>query len=162
MKRIMENKNDKNNFHELLLKAERYCAYQERCSYEVRQKMKEFDANEEDVEKIIASLQEDDYMNDERFARLFASGKFRIKRWGKNKIRAELRMKHLPDEFIKNGLDAIDESDYLKTIEHLIKKKSKEVKSKNAKDRSRKILMNLLSKGFESELIWKVLKEPGA
>jgi regulatory protein len=71
-------------------------------------------------------------------------------------------MKHLPDEFIKNGLDAIDESDYLKTIEHLIKKKSKEVKSKNAKDRSRKILMNLLSKGFESELIWKVLKEPGA
>ncbi len=151
--------NEKNNFHELLMRAERFCAYQERCSYEVTQKLKEFDADENTTEKIIASLREDDYLNDERFAQLFTSGKFRIKRWGKNKIRAELRMKKIPDTLIKKGLDSINESDYIKTIEHLIKKKEREVKSKNPKDKTKKILMNLLSKGFESELVWKFLKK---
>jgi regulatory protein len=146
-----------NIFHDLLLKAERFCSYQERCSHEVRQRMKEFDADENTTEEIVKSLQENDYLNDERFAKLFASGKFRIKRWGKNKIRAELKMKKVPDPFIKNGLDAINMEEYKKTIEHLVKRKEKEVKSKDSKDKARKILMFLLSKGYESELIWKSL-----
>lgn len=150
---------EKNKFHELILKAERFCAYQERCSYEVRQKLKELRANESETEKIIASLQEDDFQNDERFALLFTSGKFRIKRWGKNKIRAELRMKKIPDALIKKGLDVINEEDYLKTLRELAKKKEREVKSKNSKDKNQKIGMFLLSKGFESDLIWKILKQ---
>ncbi len=153
--------NTENNFHELLLKAERFCAYRERCSYEIKQKLKESDATEEQTEKIMASLSEDEYFSDERFAKLFVSGKFRIKRWGKNKLRAELRMKKLPDTFIYNALDSIDEDEYMKTIEHLIAKKSKEVKSKSAKDKTRKVAMYLLSKGFESELVWKALKQTG-
>jgi len=154
----MEKKGE-NELRQLLFKAERFCAYRERCSYEVRQKLKELEADEEETTKIIASLQEDDFLNDERFALLFTSGKFRIKRWGKNKIRAELRMKKVPDNFIYNALDAIDEDEYKNTIEHLIKKKEREVKSKSPKDKAQKIGMYLLSKGFESELIWKALKE---
>ena len=149
---------EKNNFHELLLKAERFCAYQERCSYEVKQKLKELSADENETEKIIASLQEDDYQNDERFAILFTSGKFRIKRWGKNKIRAELRMRKIPDALIKKGLDAINEADYLKTLQELANKKERETKSKDKKSKKQKIVMFLLSKGYESELIWKILK----
>src|ERR1035437_6899743 len=103
---------EKNNFHDLLIKAERFCAYQERCSLEVKQKLKELRADESETEKTIASLREDDFQNDERFALLFTSGKFRIKRWGKNKIRAELRMRNIPEAFIKKGLDAINEDDY--------------------------------------------------
>lgn len=148
-----------NDFRALLLKAERFCAYRERCSYEIIQKLKEFNADEKTIQKITDSLKEDDYLNDERFARLFASGKFRIKRWGKNKIRAELRMKKVPDPFIYNALDALDEKEYMETIEHLIAKKSREVKAKNAQDRTRKIAMYVLSKGFESELVWKALKQ---
>lgn len=149
----------KNNFNDLLLKAERFCAYRERCTFEIKQKMKELNAQEGETEKVIASLQEDNYLSDERYARLFTSGKFRIKRWGKNKIRAELRMKKIPDSLIYNALDTLDEDEYQKTIEHLIKKKEREVKSKNAKDKIRKIAMFLLSKGFESELVWKALKQ---
>ncbi len=148
----------KNRMHDLLLKAERYCSYRERCNYEVKQKMKELGANDSEIEKIIASLEEDEYLNDERFAKLFASGKFRIKRWGKNKIKAELRMKKMPDSFIYNALDSIDEEEYMKTIEHLVAKKSKEVKSRSAQDKTRKIVMYLLSKGYEPELVWKALK----
>ena len=150
---------EKNNFYELLFKAERFCAYQERCSYEVKQKMKELGADEIEIEKIISSLQEDDFQNDERFAKLFTSGKFRIKRWGKNKIRAELRMKKIPDELIKKGLDNISEEDYLKTLQELAKKKKREVKSQKPEVRSQKIYRFLLSKGFEHASVIQILKE---
>ena len=142
----------------MLLKAERFCAYQERCSSELKQKLRELGADEETSVKIISSLQEDDYLNDERFAQLFTSGKFRIKRWGKNKIRAELRRKNIPDKLILAAFDLIDKGEYIKTIEHLAKKKEREVKSKSPSDKKQKIGMFLLSKGFESDLIWKVLK----
>src|SRR5689334_9263575 len=94
------------DFNQFLVKAERYCAYQERCSYEVRQKMKESGADEKQTEKIIASLQENDFLDDGRFAVLFTSGKFRMKRWGKNKIRAELKMRKISEELIRKGLEA--------------------------------------------------------
>ena len=142
----------------LLLKAERFCAYRERCTYEIKQKLRELGADENTGAKIISSLTEDEYLNDERFAKLFASGKFRIKRWGKNKIRAGLRLKKIPDNFIWNALDAIDEAAYMETLHHLAEKKGKEVKSKNTREKNQKIGMFLLSRGFESELIWKALK----
>ena len=150
-------KSSNKDFHELLLKAERFCAYQERCSSELKQKLRELGTDEETSVKIISSLQEDDYLNDERFARLFTSGKFRIKRWGKNKIRAELRRKNIPDKLILAAFDLIDKAEYLKVIEHLAKKKEREVKSKSPSDKKQKIGMFLLSKGFESELIWKCI-----
>lgn len=137
----------------LLFKAERFCAYQERSSGDVKQKLRELGADEKTSAKIISSLTEDDFFNDERYAKLFASGKFRIKKWGKNKIRAELRMKKIPDNFIYNALDSIDEEEYNKTIQHLINKKSKEVKSRTTDDRRQKIYRFLLSKGFESNLV---------
>ena len=149
---------EENNFNELLIKAERFCAYRERCSYELKQKMKELGADESETEKVIASLQEDDFMNDERYARLFASGKFRIKRWGKNKIKAELRMKKVPDPLIKSALDSIDGSEYNKTILHLIQKKEREVKNLKPADKKQKIFRFLLSKGYESDLVLANLK----
>ncbi len=155
----MKTENEK-YFHELLLKAERFCGYQERCSSELKQKLRELGADEETSAKIIASLQEDDYLNDERFAKLFTSGKFRIKRWGKNKIREKLRRKNISDKLILAAFDLIDKGEYIKTIEHLVKKKEREVKTKTASNKKQKIGMFLLSKGFESELIWKVLKSP--
>jgi len=144
---------------DLLLKAERFCAYQERCRFEVEKKLRERKAKPNEISKILSSLEEDGYLNDERYTKNFASGKFRIKRWGKNKIRAELRMKKISEDLISNALDGIDEEEYFKTIQHLINKKSREVKSQNSKDKTRKILMFLLSRGFESELIWRVLKK---
>lgn len=120
--------------------------------------MKELGADEKETEKIISSLIGDDFLNDERFAKLFTSGKFRIKKWGKNKIRAALRMKKIPDDLISTALDALDELEYLKTIKHLAEKKRKEIKNPELKIKNQKVGMFLLTRGFESELIWKVLK----
>jgi len=144
---------------DLLFKAERFCAYQERSRFEVEKKLRELKAKPDEISKIISSLTEDGYLHDERYAKLFASGKFRIKKWGKNKIRAELRMKKISGDLIQNALDAIDDEEYLKTIQHLIKRKAREAKTQDPKDKLRKIVMFLLSRGFESELIWKVLKK---
>ena len=141
----------------LLLKAERFCAYQERCGYEVEQKLKNLGADQKISSKIIASLRENNFLNEERFAKLFASGKFRIKRWGKNKIRAELRMKKVSDHLISNALDSINEEEYQKTIQHLIIKKGKETGNVEVKIKNQKIFRFLLSKGFESHLVLKIL-----
>lgn len=156
----------KNNFHQLLLKAERFCAYRERCSHEVKQKMKELGADEKETGKIISSLEENDFLNDERFAKLFTSGKFRIKRWGKNKICAVLRMKKIPDHIISKALDTIVEEEYLKMIRYLIKKKKREGRSQSVMTSSEKLEVKrmkignyLLSKGYETDLIWQNLQK---
>ncbi len=143
----------------LLDKAERFCAYQERSRAEVEMKLRKLGATPEGIKKTLESLAEEGYINEERYAKLFASGKFRIKRWGKNKIRAELRMKKIPDNIISNALDAIDEEEYLKTIHHLIKKKAKEVKNPEQKIKNQKIFRFLLSKGFESHLVLSSMKQ---
>ena len=143
----------------LLLKAERFCAYRERCSFEVKQKMRELKADEKTAEKIISSLKEDDFLNDERFARLFTSGKFRIKRWGKNKIRAELRMKKIEEGIISNALASIDEHNYEETMKFLMRKKERELKGAKTKDDNAKIFRFLLSKGFESHLVLQLLNQ---
>lgn len=150
--------NKKNDFGQLILKAERFCAYQERCTHEIKQKMKELGSDEKETEKIISLLHENDFLNDERFARLYASGKFRIKRWGKNKIQAELRKKKIPDTFIKQGLDTISKEEYVNTLNELAKKKEREIKNSESRIKKQKIGNYLLSKGYESDLIWKVLK----
>ena len=149
----------KNNLQQLLIKAERYCAYQERCRFEVEQKLRQLNAIPDEISKIISALEEDDFLNDERFAKLFVSGKFRIKRWGKNKIRAELKMKRVSNEKIQKALDDIDREEYLKTIQHIAAKKGKEIKNQELRIKKQKIGMFLLSRGFESGLIWKVLKK---
>ncbi|MBI3501895.1 MAG: RecX family transcriptional regulator [Bacteroidetes bacterium] len=146
----------------LLLKAERFCAYQERCRQEVKKKLRELGADEKTSAKIISSLEEDDFLKEERFAKLFTQGKFRIKRWGKIKIKAELRKKNIAGGLIENALEEINEEEYLKTIQHLVNKKSREVKIQNSKEKIRKVLMFLLSRGFESEMIWKILNSKSA
>ena len=143
----------------LLLKAERFCAYQERCRFEVEQKLRKLGAMPEEIKKIVVSLEEDDFLNEERFAKLFVSGKFRIKHWGKNKIRAELRMKKISNDKIQNVLDEINEEEYFNTIKKLAGQKRKKIQNTEYRIQNQKIGMFLSSRGFESELIWKVLKK---
>jgi regulatory protein len=143
---------------ELLLKAERFCAYQERCRYDVEKKLYEWGVSKEVAEKIIFSLQENGYLNEERFAKLFTLGKFRIKRWGKNKIKAELKKKHVPESLVKKALNEINQEEYLKTLQYLITRKRHQMKSSDSKIKLQKMIMFLLSRGFEMENIRKVLK----
>lgn len=141
-------------------KIKQYCAYQERCHSEVKEKLYSYGLHMNDVEDIASKLISENYLNEERFAIVFAGGKFRVKNWGKTKIRHELKQKQVSDYCIKKGLSQIDYDDYLKTLENLAEKKLATLKSeKNIFIKKRKLQDHLLQKGFESDLVRDCVKK---
>ena len=142
-----------------LLKAQKYCAYQERCHQEVREKLYEWRVLPEVLENTIAELIIANFINEERFAKVYAGGKFRIKKWGRIKIEGKLRSKNISVYCIKKGLAEIDEEDYLKTLREIIEKKARNLDEKNDYLRKNKIARYAIRKGFEPGLVWEVLKK---
>ncbi len=141
---------------EALQKAKQYCAYQERCHSEVKEKLYSFGLNKNDVDELLSELISENYLNEERFTILFAGGKFRIKQWGRVKIKYALKQKQVSDYCIRKALAAIDENDYDKTLDKLFKQKLKTLKSeKNIYIKKRKLLDHLMQKGFEKDLVTK-------
>lgn len=106
-----------------LEKIRHYCAYQERSHFEVREKLFGFGLNSQEVDSILADLISEDYLNEERFATLFAGGKFRLKKWGRVRITYELKARKVSEYNVKLGIASIDSQDYLNTINELIEKK---------------------------------------
>ncbi len=156
-----EEKKKKKNFtpKQASLKAEMYCVYQERCQQEVRDKLYEWGLYSNDVENIIANLITDNFLNEERFAIAFAGGKFRIKKWGRVKIKIELRKRKISDYCIKKAIQEIDDKAYIKTLSDIITKKLKEIAKGKQHIRNYKAAQYAISRGFEGDLVWEVLKE---
>jgi regulatory protein len=147
---------------EALKKVKSYCAYQERCHQEVKDKLYSFALYPEEVEELISQLIEENYLNEERFAIAFAGGKFRMKKWGKVKIRYELRKKRVSDSCIKTALASLDDNEYCNTLESLFQKKMSEViREKNAFKRDAGIKAWLLCKGYETDLISDLFRNVG-
>lgn len=144
---------------EALSKLQRYCAYQDRCHQEVRSKLLDLEIYGDDLEDIMASLIGDNFLNEERFAQSYVRGKFRIKKWGRIKIKIELKRKNISEYCQKKGLAEINENEYIKTIYELIEKKGKTIKAKNDYEKKRKIAAYLMRKGYESHLVWECLKD---
>ena len=142
---------------EALQKAKAFCAYQERCHFEVKGKLLDYGLSENEVDEIVAVLIEENYLNEERFAIMFAGGKFRIKQWGRVKIRYELKLKQISAINIKKALAQIDEDDYLNM---LTKQYDIYFNKQNGIQQIKKIktLKYLQSKGFEIDVINDVAK----
>lgn len=141
----------------ILTKVQAYCAYQDRCSFEVLQKLKAWGADPNRIPTIIESLVKDKFIDDQRYAETFASSKFHLKKWGRHKITYELRLKKIPQTFIDKGLETIDEKEYSETILLLIAHKAKEIKESDASRKNQKIARYLISKGFETDLVFRIL-----
>ena len=145
-----------------LLKIKQYCAYQERCHAEVRDKLYSFGLNKSEVEEIIYTLITENYLNEERFAIHYAGGKFRMKQWGKNKIKQSLRQKQISDYCVRKALKVIDEKEYQKTFQKLVEQKMKAQKSeKNIFIKKKKLQDFLLMKGYESDLVNEEVRKIG-
>jgi regulatory protein len=139
-------------------KASSFCAYQERTQQEVREKLRELEVEKDLAEEIISKLILDNFLNEERFAKTFAGGKFRIKKWGKMKIIQELKARKVSEYCIKKGMKEIPDEDYLITAKELIRQKSDAVKESNQYKKNNKIASYLISKGYESDLVWDLLR----
>ena len=141
-----------------LQKAKHYCAYQERCHSEVKDKLYSFGMNKKEVDELLSNLIEENYLNEERFAIQYAGGKFRIKQWGRIKIKYALKQKQVSEYCIKKALAAISETDYKKTLQKLFDQKLKTLKTeKNIFIKKRKLQDHLIQKGFETDLIRKLI-----
>jgi len=136
-----------------LQKLKHYCTYQERSHYEVIQKLWELKVAKSDHDLIIATLIDEDYLNEERFAIQYAGGKFRMKEWGKKKILYGLREKKVSDYSIKKALAAIDEEDYLKVLNKLVAEKYNALKGDQYLERKKKTIDYLMQKGYEYDLV---------
>ena len=142
---------------EALIKAANFCAYQERTHKEVRSRLSELEVVGDESEAIIAWLIENNYLNEERFARIFAGSKFRQKKWGRIKIRQELRIRGVSDYCLKAGMSEIDGDDYMVTLREIIEKKSRDIKDSNKLVIKQKLVKFALSRGFENDLVFDVV-----
>jgi regulatory protein len=139
------------------IKAENYCAYQERSQYEIRNKLYEWGLYQTDVEEIISELIESNFLNEERFALAYTLGKFRIKQWGKIKIKHALKLKKVPDRLIHKSLQSINDDDYINTLKQILEKKGRTISDKDP-FKLRYLLSRYASgKGFEMDLISDLL-----
>ena len=136
-----------------LAKATKYCAYQERCHWELERKFKEWNIDEDLCDGIFADLIQQNFLNEERYAIAYVNGKVNIKKWGRNKISHELRKKNISEYLIKKSIDMIDEEKYLLNLQVLIAKKQAVIKGKTEYERNVKLRRYLYSKGYEIELI---------
>jgi regulatory protein len=143
---------------EALAKAEHYCAYQDRAQQEVRDKLYEWGMATASVENIIVKLIEGNFLNEERFAKAYVSGKFNQKGWGRIKIKQGLKFKKVPDVLIKKALLLIDGDDYLATLQRLLEKKALILGEKNPMKRWYRLQQYAMGRGYEGDLIGDVLK----
>lgn len=141
-----------------LQRAKLYCAYQERCHAETKQKLYSFGLIKSDVDRIVSNLIEEDYLNEERFAAAFARGKFRMKHWGRVKIAYELKQKNVSEYCIRKAVKQIAEDEYLEVLGKLAGEKLKELNDeKSEMMRRKKVHDYLLQKGYERDLIFSII-----
>lgn len=141
-----------------LQKLKHYCAYQERCHSEVREKLYSLGVWKKDQDEIISTLIEENYLNEERFAMAFAGGKWRVKRWGRVKIRYELKQKQVSEYCIKKALKQIEEEEYLAVLRKMAEERYASLRSDQYLVRKKKTGDHLIARGFEAGLVRQVLE----
>lgn len=141
-------------------KIKNWCAYQERSHFETKTKLFEFGLYSNEVDEAITALISENFLNEERFAEAFTRGKFRIKHWGKIKIKNELKQRLVSDYSINKALKLIDDNEYYTVLKKIISKKIAETKEKNEYKKKHKVFQYAISRGFESNLISEIIKLP--
>lgn len=142
---------------EIKNKIEHYCAYQERCHREVKEKLRSFFLTSDEIDEIIVHLIENNFLNEERFAINFSRGKFRIKNWGKIRIESELKARNISKTIITKSLKEISVDDYIEAFNCLAEKQWESIRETNLLKKKKKFIDYLLRKGWESDLIYEKL-----
>lgn len=138
---------------------EYYCSYQERCHVEVNEKLRSFVLNQDEKDQIIVRLIEQNFLNEERFASIFSISKFHQKKWGKIRIKNELKARHISDYLVSKALKEIPMEEYFQTFENLSEHHWEFMTEKNTIKKRKKFCDYLLRKGWESDLVYSKVKE---
>ncbi len=142
-----------------LSRMQRYCAYQERSHQEVRSKLLDLGVYGDVLEEIMAQLVSDNFLNEERYARAYARGKFRMKQWGRRRIVQELKFRQVSEYCIRKALEEIPEADYQKTLHEVVRKRRESLSpSDNDFTLRQKTAQYVIGRGFEPELVWQAVE----
>lgn len=142
-----------------LKKLQRYCAYQDRCHQEVRSKLLDLGLYGADLEEVITDLIADNFLNEERFARSYARGKFRMKQWGRVRIKRELQQRKVSDYCIRKAMEEIEEAEYLQTLQQVLEKRLPKVKETKPYQIRKKLADYAFRRGYEMGLAWEQVKK---
>ena len=142
-----------------LIAMQRYCAFGERCKNDIRRKLENRKVEDKYFETIIAELEKEGFINEKRYASAFCHDKFEFNGWGRLKIRNELLMKNIPEDFIQMGLKRLKEPKYSSKIYDLIDKKSAQIELTSPYEHKAKVARFLYSRGFEPDIFWPLIKE---
>ncbi len=145
--------------NEAIKKLEGYCAYQDRCHTEVNFKLKEMNMIPEVIDHIVVHLIQNNFLNEERFARSYARGKHNIKKWGRNRIIIELKYRKITAYNIQRAMEEIDSTDYLRTLDNLARKKLSAINESNIQKKRKKLADYLFYRGWESHLVYEKIAE---
>lgn len=151
--------NSDTHLNELLEKAKRFCAYRERCTLETSRKLKIMGGSDHQTEIVLSTLKDEGFLNEQRFADVYANGKFENNHWGKVKIRMELLSRNVSDNMISHALAQIPEKAYRQVLKSIAQKKYASLKSRDAENCVEKTVQYCLQKGFEADLSWQIVKE---
>jgi regulatory protein len=143
----------------VLQKLEYYCSYQERCHLEVNEKLRDFAISDHEKDSIIVHLIEHNFLNEERFASIFCISKFHQKKWGKIRVKNELKARKISDFLIQKSIKELPQDEYQQAFELLAKKQWDSINEKNLLKKRKKFCDYLLRKGWESDLIYEKVKE---
>jgi len=153
----MSSDNNIKNIKEIILSLKQLCGKQEKCKSEIREKLKKWELSDEKVEEIISLLEKEKFIDEVRYTEFFIKDKLKFYKWGKIKLKYYLKIKQIPNDIIRKGLDNIDETEYFNILKSEIEKKLKSMNSKNqSKD---KLVRYAQSKGFELDLIFSVINK---
>jgi len=145
-------------FNKYLKQMAAYCSRSEKCEFDVRKKLEGTELEHNQIDELIDYLIENKYIDNKRYAEFFTNDKFKFNKWGKQKIRMHLNQKQISSALIQNALNTIDLKEYRKTLKEIIEKKLKSTKEQDKYKLKEKIIRNALSKGFEIDLIYELIK----
>lgn len=142
---------------QIIEKLKKFCAYQERCRFDVIKKMHQLNTPKEDINQIVDILEKEDFLNESRFVEAFVRGKSATKKWGKNKIHHELRVRSISQELADEHLNSIPDTQNEKNLEQLALKKLESLKKLDKQKQYQRLMAFLLNKGYGYETIVKTL-----
>jgi len=146
-------------FKRILTRMCNFCARGEKCVFDITQKLIKLEVNKEDELKIINYLIDNNFINNQRYAEAFVNDKFKFNKWGKQKIRQNLKFKKIESNFIEAALSNLNYDDYIKVLTTILINKRKQIKDKNEFVIKQKLLNHAISKGFEADVIFEVISK---
>ncbi len=147
------------DYEKILSRAANLCSATEKCSFDIQEKVQSWGLSEAEAIKAVKYLEEQKFVDNSRYAKVFVKDKLKFNKWGRIKISYSLRQKDIPDEIISLALDEIDPGEFEEVLSGLLRTKLKSVGNIRTASNKAKLIRFAAQRGFTSEEIYRVIRK---